>query len=158
MINIRRIQQKDNNKIAAIIRESLESAQLAIPGTAYYDPQLDTLSQYYENRTYATYWVAEMKEEIVGGIGIAPFDSEQGISELQKLYVSPKAKGLGLSKKLMDTAMTYAKQHYQYCYLETHHTLTIANKLYHSYGFELLDTPLPGSDHSAMNRWYIKSF
>lgn len=157
MMNIRKIKQEDNLKVAAIIKEALESANLAIPGTAYYDPQLDSLHQYYEETPGSSYWIVEMEKEIIGGIGIAPFDLDEGICELQKLYVSPKAKGLGLSKKLMDTALTFAKQHYQYCYLETHHTLTIADRLYQSYGFELLHEPLKGSEHSAMNRWYIKS-
>ena len=42
-MNIRSIQQKDNPYIAAIILQSLESANLAIEGTAYTDPHLDQL-------------------------------------------------------------------------------------------------------------------
>ncbi|MEC1048985.1 GNAT family N-acetyltransferase, partial [Bacillus safensis] len=116
-MNIRPIEQKDNPYIAAIIRSSLESANLAIEGTAYTDPQLDQLFEYYQSLTHAAYWIAEEQGEIVGGIGIAPFTN--GVCELQKLYLSPKAQGKGAGKKLMDTALEYASTYYETCYLET---------------------------------------
>ncbi|CAM5248573.1 GNAT family acetyltransferase [Bacillus safensis FO-36b] [Bacillus safensis subsp. safensis] len=64
-MNIRPIEQKDNPYIAAIIRQSLESANLAIEGTAYTDPQLDQLFEYYQSLTHAAYWIAEEQGEIV---------------------------------------------------------------------------------------------
>lgn len=153
---IREIQKEDNVKIKEIIQRSLESFELDIPGTAYFDPQLSNLHAYYENLDAARYWVAEKDGEIVGGIGIAPFNEHEKICELQKFYVDAKAQGLGLGKKLMETALDFATKHYEKCYLETHHKLEVASKLYEKYGFTLLDAPIPGSEHSAMNMWYIK--
>ena len=40
-----------------------------------------------------------MEGEVVGGVGIAPFNEQAQVCELQKLYLSPKAQGLGLSKE-----------------------------------------------------------
>ncbi|CUB21174.1 MULTISPECIES: GNAT family N-acetyltransferase [Bacillus] len=155
-MNIRPIEQKDNPYIAAIIRQSLESANLAIEGTAYTDPQLDQLFEYYQSLTHAAYWIAEEHGEIVGGVGIAPFTN--GVCELQKLYLSPKAQGKGAGKKLMDTALEYASTYYEACYLETRRELTAAIGLYQRYGFSRLSEPLEGSEHSAMDAWYLKTF
>lgn len=153
---IREIQKQDNLKVKEIIQQSLQSLGLAIPGTAYFDPQLNDLHRYYTNLAHANYWVVEWDGEVVGGIGIAPFNEQDSVCELQKLYLSPKAQGLGLAKKLVETALSFASNHYQQCYLETQHDLRAACQLYEKYGFTLLQQPLPGSDHSAMDAWYLK--
>lgn len=153
---IREIRKEDNEKIKGIIKNSLESLGLAIPGTAYFDPQLDDLHHFYSQLSNAQYWVLEMDNEIVGGIGIAPFIEEQRICELQKLYLIPQAQGLGLSKLLMETALNFASKYYDKCYLETMHELRSACILYDKYGFQLLKKPLLGSEHSAMDAWYLK--
>ncbi|MGM0941236.1 MAG: GNAT family N-acetyltransferase [Bacillota bacterium] len=153
---IREIKQEDNAQIKKIIQDSLKSLGLAIPGTAYFDPQLNDLHQYYTELKHANYWVVEMEGEVVGGIGIAPFNEHDHVCELQKLYVSPKTQGLGFARNLMETALSFASKHYSKCYLETQHELTAACILYEKFGFSLLDEPLSGSDHSAMNAWYIR--
>ncbi|MEC0239995.1 GNAT family N-acetyltransferase [Paenibacillus dokdonensis] len=152
---IRDIKKEDNVKVKEIIQDSLKSLGLAIPGTAYFDPQLNDLHQYYTHLKHANYWVVELEGEVVGGIGIAPFNEHPKVCELQKLYLSTKAQGLGLGKKLMETALSFAATHYAKCYLETKHELKAACKLYEKFGFTLLDEPLSGSDHSAMDAWYL---
>lgn len=153
---IRTIEKRDNLKVKKIIQDSLKSLGLAIAGTAYFDPQLNDLHHFYDHYEHASYWVVELDNEVVGGIGIAPFDDKQGICELQKLYISPKAQGLGISNKLMNTALDFASMYYNKCYLETKHDLTTACLLYEKYGFQLLSKPLDGSEHSAMDAWYLK--
>lgn len=153
---IREIKKEDNAKVKEIIQESLRSLGLDIPGTAYFDPQLNDLHQYYTNIKLANYWVVEMEGEVVGGIGIAPFNEQDNICELQKLYLSPTTQGLGFGKKLMETALLFASKHYSKCYLETKHELKTACVLYEKFGFSLLHKPLSGSEHSAMDAWYIK--
>ncbi|WP_028591168.1 GNAT family N-acetyltransferase [Paenibacillus massiliensis] len=155
---IREMTKEDNAKVKEIIQDSLKSLGLAIPGTAYFDPQLNDLHQYYNNLKHANYWVVEMEGEVVGGIGIAPFNEHDKVCELQKLYLSPTVQGLGLSNKLMETALSFASKHYEKCYLETIHELKTACKLYEKFGFTLLHEPLSGSEHSAMDAWYIKAF
>lgn len=44
---IRPITPQDDLRIAAIIRANLKERHLDTPGTAYFDPELDHLSQYY---------------------------------------------------------------------------------------------------------------
>ncbi|KZE38638.1 GNAT family acetyltransferase [Bhargavaea cecembensis] len=156
-MNIREIKEKDNPAIEQIIKRSLESFKLDIPGTAYFDPQLSSLSDYYRQLPNAKYWVvADERDEVVGGVGIAPFENHDGVCELQKLYVKPEAQGLGLSKQLMEAALSFAKEHYANCYLETMAKLRVANRLYERLGFRKLDRPLDGSEHGTMDTWYIK--
>jgi len=155
-MNIRAIKKEDNAQVKTIIQDSLKSLGLDIPGTAYFDPQLSNLYDYYNNLNHANYWVVELDGEVVGGVGIAPFNEQNKICELQKLYLSPKGQGLGLSNKLMDIALAFASRYYDKCYLETMHQLKTACILYDKYGFSLLNEPLDGSDHSTMNAWYIK--
>jgi len=153
---IREIQKKDNEIIMTIIKSSLEALKLDIPGTAYFDPQLNDLYHFYNQFEHANYWIVELDGKVVGGIGIAPFNAKERICELQKLYLVPEAQGLGLSIKLMETALAFAAEHYEKCYLETLHELTAACSLYKKFGFMLLQEPLEGSEHSAMDAWFIK--
>ncbi|GIN39339.1 GNAT family N-acetyltransferase [Heyndrickxia oleronia] len=156
-MRIREIKEKDNQTIEKIIKRSLESFKLNIPGTAYFDPQLSNLTQFYKEQSNAKYWVAvNEKDEVLGGVGIAPFGQKTGICELQKLYITHEAQGMGLSKELMKVALDFAKEHYTHCYLETLKKLQVANLLYIKLGFQQLEKALEGSEHSAMDAWYIK--
>lgn len=153
---VREIRAEDNAAVAAIIRDSLVAHDLAIPGSAYADPELDDLHGHYRRSCHARYWVAEVAGEVVGGVGIAPFTGAGAVCELQKLYLRPDVQGRGLGRKLMATALAFAAEHYRHCYLETMHRLKAACVLYGKYGFESLPEPLPGSGHSAMDAWYLK--
>ncbi|MFB9974709.1 GNAT family N-acetyltransferase [Allobacillus sp. SKP2-8] len=156
-MEIREIEVKDNQAMAEIIKRSLESFKLDIPGTAYFDPQLGELAQFYEQEECASYWVAVNEAgEVVGGVGIAAFDREQQVCELQKLYVKPEFQGQGLAVKLMNVALEFAKKHYDYCYLETSTKLEAANRLYDWFGFDQLDQPYGQSSHFTMDAWYMK--
>lgn len=156
-MHIREIEEKDNAIMAQIIKHSLESLGLDIPGTAYFDPELDRLAQFYQSETNSAYFVIENEaNDIVGGVGIAPFNKGKGICELQKLYVIPEEQGKGLAKKLMKKALDFAKDYYAYCYLETSTELVAATSLYLALGFQTLEQALGNSGHNAMDTWLIK--
>ncbi len=180
--------------MAALIRRSLEDAGLDRPGTAYCDPQLDRLAEYYAGlERPGAYWVAVERVGsrhgrgsgddddggddcdsvadncgvsghdtnvcgthdlgadgvVVGGVGVAAWPGSEDTCELQKLYVSADRRGLGLGRRLLERALAFAGEHYRRCYLETHSSLEAACGLYRSAGFEFLDAPLPGGEHSA---------
>ncbi|TRM12036.1 GNAT family N-acetyltransferase [Lentibacillus cibarius] len=156
-MRIREMEERDNKPMEQIIKRSLESVGLDIPGTAYFDPQLRNLAQFYKQQPYAKYWVAvNEQDEVVGGVGIAPFPEEKGVCELQKLYIAPAAQGMGLSKELMKTALDFARKYYTHCYLETMEILQAANSLYVQFGFQRLETALDGSTHHTMDTWFLK--
>ena len=88
-MTIRKMKKEDNLKVKNIIQRSLESLGLAIPGSAYFDPQLHDLCTYYNDLSHANYWVVEQDGDVVGGIGIAPFNGHANVCELQKTIFKP---------------------------------------------------------------------
>lgn len=159
MIYIRPIKSSDDLSLKHLVQESLQTYHLDIPGTAYYDPELEKLSQYYATSTYRQYFVvSNEQQEVLGGTGIAEYDSQSQTAELQKLYLKPSAQGHHLSYELLDTAIRFAKQAgYQQVYLETHHNLKTAIHIYQKYGFLELSRPLNKGEHSAMDRFFVLS-
>lgn len=156
MINIRPIKTEDNKIMQKIIQENLENYHLDIQGTAYFDPQLGELTKYYAELHRAEYWVLTKDEVVIGGIGIASFGDYTDIAEIQKYYLLEKHHGQGYGSYLFQKAKEYAKQQgYKQLYIETTDILAQANKVYEHYGFDKLDKPLDGSEHDAMNLWYL---
>ncbi|MFD0897458.1 GNAT family N-acetyltransferase [Loigolactobacillus binensis] len=157
-MQLRPIIPADNQQMKAIIQTSLAAYHLNLPGTAYFDPQLDHLAEYYAQKPNSQYWVLTAATgKVIGGAGVGMFAAERGIAELQKLYILPTFRGQGLAHQLMQQALTFAQQYYQQLYLETFSVLQPANRLYHQYQFEPLAAPLVGSEHSACDTWYLRS-
>lgn len=157
-VEIRYIEQKDDKAIAKIIRDNLKKYQLDIPGTAYYDPELDHLSQYYAEKSHErVYFIAEAETgEVVGGIGMELFAGFDRCGEIQKLYVSEKRKRQGIGQNLLEKVQTYAKDKgMQRLYLETHSNLQEAVRLYERNGYQKIDRP-EEVVHSTMDLFYIK--
>ena len=157
-MNYKKIDKSDNDAIAKIVRYNLEKAHLNIPGTVYFDKGLDNLSEFYNAAPdKRVYYIAKNDEgEIIGGIGIAEFDGFEGCAEIQKLYLTDKAKGKGYGKQLMSLAEDFAqKAGYKLLYLETHTNLSTAIKMYEKLGFREIEKP-EAVVHSTMNRFYIK--
>lgn len=156
--NIRLITAEDDHLIASIIRSNLKKFNLDIPGTAYFDTELDHLSGYYNSlpSKRAYFVLVNSEDKVIGGIGIAEFDGFDKCAEIQKLYLADEAKGKGMGKYLIEVAEDYAKKYgYKRLYLETHTNLQAAIKLYEKNGFEKIDKPKTVL-HSAMNGFYIK--
>lgn len=157
-IKIREIESKDDPKIAKIIRENLRKYHLDIPGTAYYDPELDHLSHYYaQKRNLRAYFAAETEDgEIVGGIGMELFAGFPQCGEIQKLYVAEKMKRQGIGQCLLEQIEAYARSNgIQRLYLETHSNLKEAVRLYEKNGYYRIDRPKEVV-HSTMDLFYRK--
>ncbi len=158
MLNYRKIEAADDTEIAKIIRSNLEKFHLNLPGTAYFDPELDHLSDYYSSKPdKRIYFVAlDEKGQVIGGVGIAEFNGIDNCAELQKLYLGNLAKGKGYGKDLMMIAEDWARSAgYKNLYLETHTNLSVALKLYEKMGFQQVEKPC-STQHSTMNRFYLK--
>lgn len=136
----------------------MEKLHLDIPGTAYFDSELDHLSDYYNsNSDKRIYFIAlDGKDRIVGGVGIAEFVGIEDCVELQKLYLDDSVKGKGYGKELMGIAEDWARSAgYKKLYLETHTNLSVALKLYEKMSFHRIEKPC-STQHSTMNRFYLK--
>ena len=157
-IIIRPITVDDDAAIAAIIRANLEAYQLDIPGTAYFDPELDHLSVYYgtapDRRAY--FILTNAAGTVLGGAGLAEFPGLDACAELQKIYLIDSAKGKGLGTALAHAVEARACElGYRRLYLETHTALDAAIRLYERLGYQRIEQPVP-TVHTTMNRFYLK--
>lgn len=156
-MNIRPIQVEDNSAIEAIIRQCLIDFGGNRAGLAWEDESLSQLFDYY-NQEGREYWIVfDANGKMLGGCGIAQFGSpEERICELQKMYLLQEARGTGIARELLQTALEFAKQHYKACYLETLQNMEAANSFYKKNDFKMLKSPLAGSEHFACDAWYIR--
>jgi DNA-binding MarR family transcriptional regulator/GNAT superfamily N-acetyltransferase len=82
-------------------------------------------------------WIAEMNGERVGSVFCVAKSNE--IAKLRLLIIDPKARGLGLGKRLVEECMRFAKDSgYTRMTLWTQSILTAARAIYARKGFELV--------------------
>lgn len=155
---IREIRPADNVKIARTIREILIEFGVPKVGTAYEDKILDTIFEAYDVEN-AIYYVIEKEGSILGGAGISQLDNFEGnVCELQKMYFSPEARGIGLGRKMMEICLEKAREFgYDQCYLETMPYMEDARKLYEKFGFSYLKKRMGDTCHYSCNLWMIKN-
>lgn len=154
---IRNIEATDDAALAQLIRSILKNRGLDVPGTAYFDPELDHLSAYYAASPQRAYFVAEQNGELIGGAGCAPLAGVPYVAEVQKLYVAPAARRQGVATQLMDAVEDFARNAgFLHTYLETHHALPEALTLYQKRGYTQMEAPYPGSPHTTMDYFFTK--
>lgn len=156
-MHYRIIEPKDNLILANIIRDNLKANKLDIPGTVYFDENLNNLSDFYLASPQRAYFIAlDDNDNIIGGIGLAELGFMDDTAELQKLYLTDAAKGQGLSYELIELVeKTALNKGYKRIYLETHTNLKAAIHLYEKCGYKLIEKPKEVV-HSSMNRFYLK--
>ena len=127
---------------AASIRVDLEyqgfsSELVALPGQ-YAPPTGDLL-------------VARVGGEPAGCVALRALD--QSTLEMKRLYVRPAARGAGLGKLLIETAISFARQSgYTELRLDTLATMVTAQKLYGAFGF--VEIPPYGNAFLPGTRFY----
>jgi putative acetyltransferase len=154
---IRNICSSDNEKIAGIIRQSLEDFNAVKKGTVYFEESTDRLSDAFTHPNSA-YFILEVSGETAGGAGFYPTAGlEQNTCELVKMYLSGKFRGLGLGQTLLTHVMQKAKEKgFEKMYIESMPELTHAISLYKKNGFEFIDHSLGNSGHNGCNVWMLK--
>ena len=155
-MTIREIEPRYNAAVEALIRGCLLEFGAAHEGTAWADPDLGRFSEIY-NTEGNRYWVAvDETDRVVAGVGIGALPGVDGVCELQKMYALPEARGTGISHRLMDTALDYARQYYARCYLETLDNMVAAQRFYEKYGFARVYEPLTETGHFNCDVRYIR--
>ncbi len=156
-LKIRDILPKDNKALAELIRHSLKSHGLDIPGTVYFDEGLERLSDFYlGSKTRGYFVLVDESDKVVGGIGFAEFPTFSGCAELQKLYLADEVKGRGYGYKLIRyVEEKMMERGFSASYLETHENLKVALHTYEKSGYTLIERPKDVM-HGAMTHFYYK--
>jgi putative acetyltransferase len=156
-IEIRTIEPCDNKELAVIVRNTLAEFGAARPGTVYFDPTTDTLSDVFK-APRSIYYVAVTQGTIAGGAGIFPSDGlPEDTCELVKMYLTPQVRGKGIGKLLIETCLAFAKDAgYKKVYLETLPELKKAIHVYEKFNFTYLPGPLGNTGHFGCDVWMIK--
>lgn len=157
MYQIMPIQAQHDAAICQIIQQV--GAQYGAIGEGFgpADAEVQCMSQHFSSHQRSQYLVAILDGQVVGGAGIAPFQQQTEICELKKLFLLPKAQGLGIGKALTQACLDFAReQGYQQCYLDTLSNMHSAIALYEKFSFQHLQQPLPGTLHSGCDVWMLK--
>jgi putative acetyltransferase len=158
-MEIRKIVPQDNQTIKEIIQASILEHGAPKIGTAYSDAATQAMYKHYQ-KPRRTYYVLEVDGVVLGGAGVAPLDNYEGnVSELQKMYFKPEARGKGYGKKMMQVCLERAAQlGFESIYLETMDNMHEAQGLYKNVGFELLESPLGNTGHFSCPVQMLKTF
>ena len=153
-IRYRKIEKKDNEQLSGLIKKVFEEFGIDIPGTVYTDPTTDALYELFR-KPGSVYWIAEEKNEILGGCGIYPTEGlPDGYAELVKFYLSMGSRGKGIGNTLMQKSIQSAKEfEYTHIYLESFPELSKAVSLYRKNGFTQLEKAFGNSVHYACRIW-----
>ena len=95
-------------------------------------------------------WIAELDGRVVGSTFVVEKSPE--IAKLRLVYVEPDARGLGISRHMLDAALAFARAAgYETMMLWTNRNLVAARGLYASAGFKLtLEEPYHGFGHDLV--------
>lgn len=157
-MQIRPIKSVDNASLSKIIRSTLIEFGADHPGTAWQDPQLDSLFETYQIPG-SIYYVVLEGGMVVGGAGIALLQGgNKGECELQKMYLSLDVRSKGYGQALLSSLLIWANQQkYSYCYLETLPNMQRAIHLYEKQGFSRLEKSMGATGHSKCGVYYGKA-
>ena len=157
-MTIRKIEKKDDARVASIIRECLiEYGGDHRDDTAWADPYLDRFSEVYTQEKNC-YWVAENDDGVVvAGVGVGPIEGVEGICELQKMYCIKEYRGQGYANALIETALDFATNHYKQVYLETMSNMDRAKRFYEKKGFVHTFEAIGVTGHYGCDCHYIKA-
>ena len=157
-MNIRELKKTDNSELAALLRKILIEMGVPKKGTAFEDPEIDSVYETY-NAPRSIYFIVEEDNVIKGGAGISQLKNEAfEICELQKMYIDPSMRGKGIGSIMIEKCLEFAKENnFKLCYIETMPNMLDAQKLYLKYGFEYINFPMGNTGHSACPIWMTKS-
>jgi len=99
----------------------------------------DPMSYYMEVKGNC-FWVAASGSEVAGSVGVRGVSN--GVAEIKRMQVSPRFQGMGLSKKLLKTAIDHCKadSSISKVILSTTAIQIPAQKLYAKFGFREVKT------------------
>ena len=139
-VEIRFVRSDDVDAVVEHVRASLAEFGLQFGCGAVTDDQLLTLPGSYADHGGA-FWVAGNLAGTCGVFPVAP-----GVYELRKMYLSPSARGTGLGKRMLATAIAWVReQGGTQVVLDTTEAMSRAIAFYEANGFVRDDAQRRGS-------------
>lgn len=103
---VRPVTASDVHAVVALVTEVLPEFGLEFGKGSPTDDELRELPASYVERGGA-FWVADVDGDVLGTCGLVPI--EPGTLELRKMYLRPAARGRGLGRALLETAVAWAR-------------------------------------------------
>lgn len=156
---IRRIEPRDDEAVADIVREVMREFDCAPHGCPSTDLELAAISAAYSAHD-ARFYVVERGVGLVGCGGFARLDGgasreREATCELRRMYLARHARGCGLGARLLDTLLDGMRAvGYRRCYLETASGMEAARGLYRSRGFVEIDRPAGRTTPRGCDRYF----
>jgi DNA-binding MarR family transcriptional regulator/GNAT superfamily N-acetyltransferase len=86
------------------------------------------------------FWIAEVDAERMGCVFVVRNEKDPRAAQLRCLLVDPRARGLGLGRRLVDECLQFARSAgYERMLLWTNDVLTAARRIYERAGFSLVE-------------------
>src|SRR3989344_6351470 len=123
MVRIIQFSEKYSEATANFILGILEG-EFGITGVKR--PDLHRIPEVYQ-KGKSNFWLALDNNEIVGTAALVDYGKNQGY--LKRMYVGKKFRGTGLAKKLLETALVFARKNgFREIFLGTVQDMAAANK------------------------------
>ena len=157
MIEIRHIEEKDQQQLAHVIRSVFEEYGAPLVNTVYDDPRTEHIFDAMAGKN-AGYLVVADDGVVQGGCGYYPTEGlPDGYAELVKFYLSPLVRGQGNGSVLFSQAIEEARRAgYSHLYIESFPQFSDAVAMYERHGFRHIPQRLGDSGHTATTIFMVK--
>jgi putative acetyltransferase len=161
---VRPIRARDDDAVAAVIRDVMTAHQCTGTGFAIHDPEVAAMHAAYAAND-ARYYVVEhrgpvARSTVVGGAGFARLQGtgvEDATCELRKMYFRDVARGRGIGRALLELLLDDMRSvGYRRCYLETTSWMQDAQRLYVAMGFTELPAALGATGHTGCDKFFAR--
>jgi putative acetyltransferase len=156
-LQIRPIEESDNNAVADIIRLVMTEFKAVGCGYSINDSEIDDMYTAYATKGSAFY-VVELAGRVLGCGGFGPLTGGgPDTCELRKMYFMSELRGMGVGTMLLNLCLEEAtRAGFRLCYLETMDGMEQARRLYGKHGFEYLDHPMGETGHTSCGTWMAR--
>jgi DNA-binding MarR family transcriptional regulator/N-acetylglutamate synthase-like GNAT family acetyltransferase len=105
------------------------------------------------------FWIAEVNAERMGCVFVVRNEKDPRAAQLRCLLVDPRARGLGVGRRLVEECLQFAKSAgYERMLLWTNDVLTAARRIYERTGFSLVEeAPHRSFGHDLVGQVWARS-